>query len=473
MRLRSETDPVEISMFHAQPRFRFRFPQIVCLVVMTLALAFAAWEAWALCGGGGRGRMSVGGISINADGVLSNAEIDANNDLRQARMRAVREAPGDLNQPSELRKVSLRKLEEAIAEQQKSGKPLPIEMRLLAGLQHIRYVFVYPEQNDIVLAGFGEGWKVDTKGNVVGSTTGWPVLLLDDLLVALRSARRGNAGSITCSIDPTPEGLKRLREYVGGLKAIGDPAVTIRTIEQLLGPQMITIGGVPESSHFARVLVAADYRMKRLGMNFDEAPVTGLPSYLDMLTATGRGMQNMTPRWWLVPNYEPMLTDGEGLAWELRGSSVKTMTEDTFLGADGAKPQTGKTSTIAQRWADLMTKKYPELAVKEPIFAELRNCMDLAVVAALVSKERLLVKAGHSLPLLLDAGQVPADEFDVPKRVDSRASTIKKGTNWIISASGGVEIQPGQWLDGAQKDANLTGIRGEAAAKASKAWWWN
>ena len=37
-----------------------------------------------------------------------------------------------------------------------NNRPLPDEVKYLAGLQRIRYVFVYPEQQDIVLAGFGE-----------------------------------------------------------------------------------------------------------------------------------------------------------------------------------------------------------------------------------------------------------------------------------------------------------------------------
>jgi hypothetical protein len=44
--------------------------------------------------------------------------------------------------------------------------------------------------------------------------------------------------------------------------------------------------GVPTDSRFAQVLVAADYRMKRIGMNFEKAPVRGLPSYLEMRPAS-------------------------------------------------------------------------------------------------------------------------------------------------------------------------------------------
>ncbi len=55
-------------------------------------------------------------------------------------------------------------------------------------------------------------------------------------------------------------------------------------------------------------------------------------------------MQNLTPRWWLAPNYKPLLKDQDGLAWEVRGGSVKAMTEDDFFAADGSRTHTGKSA---------------------------------------------------------------------------------------------------------------------------------
>ena len=49
-------------------------------------------------------------------------------------------------------------------------------------------------------------------------------------------------------------------------------------MEEALGPQTISITGVPPTSHFARVIVAADFRMKRLAMDFEPAPVDDMPS---------------------------------------------------------------------------------------------------------------------------------------------------------------------------------------------------
>jgi hypothetical protein len=415
---------------------------------------------------------AVGGIAIDPDGLLENARVDDLGRLQRERAAALEAAPAGMSEPAPLRKVSLGGLEAAIRRCRAEGVALPDEIRYLAGLQQVRYVLAVPEQHDILLVGPAEGWKLDPHGEVVGATTGRPVMLLDDLLVAMRSLREAARGGITCSIDPTREGLERLRAYVATRPTIGQPEQTLSRIEQALGRQRITVTGVPTTSHFARVLVAADYRMKRLAMDFEPAPIAGLPSFLSMVRANGRGMSNVLPRWWLAPNYEPMLRSPDGLAWEFRGASVKAMTENDFLAAGGAREHTGRADPVAQKWADTMTRRYDDLAGAEPVFGQLRNCMDLALVAALVVGRDLAGQADFNLGLLLDDG-LPVQRFAAPAEVDSKASVLKKGSNWIISASGGVRIDLGELLrDPAISDV-LGSVSDQARLGAHGEWWWN
>ena len=49
--------------------------------------------------------------------------------------------------------VSLTRLEKQIQLLQAAGRQPSEEMQVLAGLQRIQYVFVYPESGDLVLAG--------------------------------------------------------------------------------------------------------------------------------------------------------------------------------------------------------------------------------------------------------------------------------------------------------------------------------
>lgn len=415
---------------------------------------------------------AVGGISIDAAGVLSNSEKDFNG-LRQFWLDNLQPVAGDLNQPTKLRKISLRGLDEALARVIREGANLPDEMRFLAGLQRIEYVLVYPEQNDIVLAGYAEGWEVDARGNMVGATTGRAVMQLDDLLIALRTARDAARGGILCSIDPNEEGLSRVMSGKAAIPGAG-PQELAEAMARELGPQSIRFGGVPAESRFAHVLLGADYRMKRLGMNFDRSPVKGLSSYLQMLKSTSAaGNQNLLPRWWLTTNYQPLLSDRDGLAWRLRGQGVKAMSENDFLAANGQRKQTGKASPLAQKWADQMTNKYEDLSVKEPIFGELRNCMDLAVIAALVVKEDLFGKAALDLVTLLSADRYPTHQYKTPKQVDSKASVVAARDGYIMSASGGVQIN--SWAEASRKETSddLTPIRSVVKETRGERWWWN
>jgi hypothetical protein len=412
---------------------------------------------------------AVGGVAINAEGVLEAPTVQDERDLQALRERTPIAVPAPLDEFTDLRAVSLKQIESTIARCRAENKPLPDEVKYLAGLQRVRYVFVYPERQDIVIAGPAEGWKMDGLGNIVGRTTNRPVLMLDDLLAALRSGPTARLEPLTCSIDPTTEGIQRLQEVTSELTDIGDPDQTLALIESALGPQKITVTGVPSTSHFARTMVAADFRMKRLAMNFEEPPVDGMPSFLSMIPARGRGTSNMMPRWWLAPNYEPLAKTADGLAWELRGPGVKCMTEEDYIDESGQKQQTGQASPAAAKWAQNMTDKFGELADHDSAFGHLRNIMDLAVIGALIEKEHLMEAAGLEAPWLM--GREELDRYPTPTQTASKASAVRKRGAWVISASGGVEIVPWLIADKTQVVEEVGQTRSELASDVNEFWW--
>lgn len=413
----------------------------------------------------------VGGVFVDPQGVVQNVqEMDA----RQ--VAAIREAAeagigGEVRTPSQLRKLSLARLEAALAQQYQAGTPLPTEMLYLAGLQRIQYVFVDADAHDVVLAGPAEGWQVNESGDVVGQTNGRPVMLLDDLLVAFQSARSAAQGGITCSIDPTAEGMRRLESFFQQQKSMGpNVQATLEAIEHTLGPQQITLRGVPAGSHFARVLVAADYRMKRLAMHLEPAPIAGMPSFLQLQRGASG---NLMPRWWIVPEYEPLLRDAAGTVWELRGAGVRVLTEDDFIAENGVRQGTGRANPVAQQWADNMTKHYADLAERLPIFAQLQNVMDLAIVAALVVKEDLPGKAGGTLDRLMNAQAMPPAVVEVPRTVGTQASFVKRGRNYVVSASGGVEISAWQIAGKVEENDGVAAARASSRPADAARWWWD
>ncbi len=442
------------------------------IVALTLALVAAAsllpGEAWAQNGNNNNGffGQAVGGVFISPDGLLSmpiTRDITAS---REAYHKAMKPQADALKNKVGMRMISLRALEEAVAKSDDKNA-LPEEILFLAGIQRIEYVFLYPEQNDIVLAGPGEGWKVDANANIVGITTGRPVLRLEDLLLALRTTENARNGGISVSIDPTEEGRLALDRAAASFVKF-TPEVPV-AFEKAMGPQMISINGVPKTSHLARTLVASDYKMKRIAMKLEPSPVKGLGSYVDMIKSQPK---NMMPRWWMACDYEPMAKSADGLAWQLRGKGVKVMTEDEVIAA-GKVAGTGKTSDAAQKWADNMTAKYDELSVAEPIFGELRNVMDLCVISALIAKENLLAKANLEIPTILASdSKVQPSEWHAPTQVATQCSVVHRGSKYFITASGGVEINSWAIADKTQEVPAVGETRQKAAAKNAGSLYW-
>jgi Protein of unknown function (DUF1598) len=419
-------------------------------------------------GGNGFFGSAVGGVSVSTDGFLAMPISKDKLLARAAYATATKPQAEALKNKVGMRMISLRAIEEALASStDKHANDLPQEILLLAGIQRIEYVFLYPEQNDIVLAGPGEGWKVDENANFVGITTGRPVLRLDDLLLALRTTENARNGGISVSIDPTEEGLLALDRAVASVRQYSEGVAEV--FEKALGPQRISINGVPKTSHVARTLVASDFKMKRIAMKLEPSPVKGLGSYVDMLKSAPK---NLMPRWWMACDYEPMAKSADGLAWQLRGKGVKVMTEDSFI-AQGKFTASGKTSDAAQKWADTMTAKYDELCVAEPAFGELRNVMDLCVISALIAKENLLAKANLQLPTLMgNESQVQPTEWPAPTQVSTQCSVTHKGRDHIITASGGVEINSWAVADKTQEVPALGETRQKAAPKSTGSLYW-
>jgi hypothetical protein len=421
---------------------------------------------------------AVGGIVIQNDGVVQNATVDQRLALATLLRKEIQQPAAEANRAVEIRKISLKALEAACqkALTENSGK-LPDEIKYLGGLLRVQYVFVFPEEQDIVLAGPAEGWKVDDAGNVVGATTGRPVVQLDDLIVALRTVNNAREGGISCSINPTQEGMQKLNAVLERQKQSRQPPnipLLEQAMKQAFGPQTVSLTGLPGNSRFARILVAADYRMKRLAMNLDPAPLPGFPSYVELLK-TGAKDPQVNPRWWLACNYEPVAKSADNLAWELRGQGVKCLTEDDALAPDGSVRQTGKASPTAQKWADMMTDRFDELMAKEPIFGELRNLMDLCIVAALIDQQGLAAQANCPLTLLTNntSDVLMPVHWNAPTTVPPQCSFLKTRAGWVVTASGGVRIESFRMASSVETNDAIKQVRDGVGKPAANSWWWN
>ena len=414
----------------------------------------------------------VGGVFVDTNGVVSRPTQDALGELKE-KWKSVRlRPPKELAVQADMRMISLKQLDRALADLVRDEQPIPEEMFFLAGLQRIEYVFADPENKDIVLAGPAEGWQIGAAGEVVGEASRQAVLRLDDLMEALRSVRAARATGITCSIEPSEEGLKRYARLINSPNRLQFSPQAMKRIEQAMGPQQVLLGGVDPDRHFARTMVAADYMMKRLAMGFEPASINDLPSYMDLLQRQPAQPTISSPRWWMTTNYESLLHSPDGLAWQIKGAGLKTMTEDSFLGADGRRTASTQHNATAQQWADTMTDNFDQLAEEFPVFGQLRGCVDLAVVGALIVKRDLLVAAGCQLEVLTDASTLRGPTLAVPRQVDSQVAFVRGRAGWIISVSGGVEIDAWSVVGKAKQDTTLKRTRQQALTRAPERWWW-
>ncbi|MDO4571193.1 MAG: DUF1598 domain-containing protein, partial [Planctomycetia bacterium] len=266
------------------------------------------------------------GIEVDAQNVLRIKTFvdDAPGDIRLRQMEAAQSLPQNLRDYTPARAVSLTRLERAIAE---NNGIVSEEIFYMAGLQKINHVLIYPESGDVVLVGPAEGWYKDASGRAIGLTTGQPVLRLDDMVAALRAypAKSREANLIGCSIDPTQEGLARMQSFlarVGTTATPGDTSFIVNGLRNALGYQNVSVFGVHPETHFAQVLVEADYRMKLMGIGLEKIPCRGMKSFVASVTP-GAVQRNALFRWYFVPDYQCIRMSPDKLAISLEGRSVK------------------------------------------------------------------------------------------------------------------------------------------------------
>lgn len=457
---------------------------LVCLVAVGPARAQFGGMGGFGRGGFGRGGFGgVGGIAIDAGGIVTTLAPKASESLAAERRQLLSASPIAGRDKSGLRKVSLARvceqLKTAVAQAEGpkgAAKPAEadlVDLMLLGGLERISYVLVDPERKDIVLAGPADKGVIDGQGNVVAAGSGRPLMRLEDLVIAMASIDQARNGGIRCSIDPAPEGIAKLRAFLAEQRVMGpDADVVLRAMEQAVGMQNVSVGGVPSDSRFAQVLVAADYKLKRIGMGLEPSGVREVPSYLSMVPAGAA--TSALPRFWLEPAYEPLIRDPDELAWKFPGRSMKCLSEsDAF---DGKAVQQGKAPAdpVAAKWCDRFSANYDDLAAKHPIFRDLDNCVDLAVVAALIHGRQLDARAGVDLSILKDPAKLGLAKYAVPSKVQTVATGMRKGGRWVLSASGGVLVQPWEIASKSSESPDAAKPRPDSlAGRPAAGWWWD
>ncbi len=353
-------------------------------------------------------------------------------------------------------------------------------MQFLAGLTRLQYVFYYPETKDIVLAGPAEGWALDVANHVCGIDSGRPVLQLQDLIVALRAfpPNTNKPHVISVSIDPTPEGLARMQQFLsrfGGQITPDQADMVVNGLRTNLGMQNVRIGGVQANTHLAQVLLECDYRMKLIGLGMEKPPVR-IASYVDRATSSSA---NSLERWYFIPDYHSARVAADSLGLELIGDTVKLVSENQVVQKDGRRAISGGKNKASELFTTTFTKKYPELAARLPVFAEMRNAIDLIIAAAFINQQDFYTQSGWQAELFHDEGSLAVETYNTPLQVETVCTAVWKGSRLFTPVGGGVTIQARDALTAANllpdDDGKISEIREGVDLQNLPAdrWWWD
>ena len=427
------------------------------------------------------------GVRVDPNGVLAMvSRTDREGSLAAVSNRARTAALNDdLARPSELRMVSLTRLEQVISERLASGKPVVETMRQLAGLSEIQYVFVYPEEREIVIAGPAEGWRYNEQGQPVGVETGRPTLQLDDLVTVLRTFSRDGMNIFGCSIDPRQDNLQALKDFVAasqarGPLASGGAARWAKQLGEKLGMQDVSVYGVPADSRIARVIVEADYRMKLIGIGKLDGG-SQIPDYFQLLAANPDQASGRIDglRWWMTLKLSEVLHSGNRTAFEFVGSTVRCQSENEFLDAQGQRVHTGDAEPTNRLFAANFTQNYGDLARREPVFADMEGVFNLAMVAALIQQDGLDRQVGWDRGTFRAGGGYVTASYPVPREVETVVNhRVFNGKDVIVQVAGGVKADVVALLQNGE--ARQVAPRLEGVAAKSRAgelpvnrWWWD
>ena len=444
-------------------------------------------DTWDDVGGPGTVAPFRNGVYVDAEGVLTRVlQSQKDTNLSVARKDALQIGDNtDTRRASGLRKVSLPRLEKYVQLCLASGQRPSEDMLHLAGLEKIQYVMVYPELGELVLAGPASDWRTDAEGREVSRKTGRPVLHLDDLVVVLRYLTASPQATFGCSINPTQEGLARTRQFAEQSSATpikaSQRSAWLAKLRRQMGRQSISVEGIDPRTRVARVLVEADYRMKLVGMGLEEGTVD-VPSYLNLIhVGPGEAPPALDVlRWWFTLKYDAVRATEDRDAFEIRGPGAQVLSENELLTALGQRVHTGQSEPLNAEFAQRFTTHFEALAQKYPVYADLQNLFDMALVSAMIRSQKLADRVDWHMTCFLDPDQYHVALGTAPQSVESVINhRIINGKHVVVGVSGGVHVEPWKLV---KSESIKTDDYGALEARRAtthvedlplEAWWWD
>ena len=415
------------------------------------------------------------GVAIDADGLLSLKTFadPTGQFVPPSFKRRSGRLPAKLQARSPLRKISLVRLEAAVRQAQANGQQPDDAMLYLAGLQRVQYVFYFPREHDIVIAGPAEGFASDSSGRVCGMATGRPTLRLDDLVVALRAfpSNMPPAPLVGCTIDPTPEAMSQLQAFQKTVPRVVPENSRAETGQRIadglrtaLGTAPIRVFGISPQTHCAGVMVEADYRMKLIGIGIG--------------TTAGEDRQLLRPGWRrrAAGNFATVVVHAE---LRLREGEPRSSGDGTRRRRSSTSHR-GPADCRRRRAQGNLDRQRPERNIRAWLHTQiLRTGPAIAGLCRIAEHDRSVGRrglypaqgfadqAGWKMTTFRSEKDFPVDTGRPPKQVICAANAGWRGSRFVAVAGGGVSISAAKALAPERllpdKDGKLQKILDEVA----------
>jgi hypothetical protein len=242
-----------------------------------------------------------------------------------------------------------------------------------------------------------------------------------------------------------------------------------------MGMQTVSIKGVSPNSHFAQVLVEADYRMKLIGIGLED-PIIKLTSWAQRSTGS---TQSTLQRWYFQADYSSVTTNDAGTALRLQGRGVKLSGEKESISSDGKRKRTGNAGDKASMgFTKEFTEKFEALADVIPVYYEMRNLFDISVVAAFIQDRQLYQKSGWNLGSFVNETQFSVNNYIGISQVETAVNVFLANGQMRAPIGGGVHIAARKLIDPSSTsvDSNIETQREKVSAPAdlrADQWWWD
>ena len=287
----------------------------------------------------------------------------------------------DIDSTRIIRAVSLSELQRQIKNCRQSGD-CSREILELGGINEIHGFFIDLQNNDVIIVGqFKQGF---------------PPIYTDDLAIALKNMWYKYAvkkkdtiyySSPGCSIDPNPELIRKSLRAMGKISGAHSPEKRKKIIEKLASiceqPQKVVVFGIPFHCRFSKVLVSADYEMKRFVNGGDSIYSKLIISLLDMRYAAllkainekaELGAYFSQNRFWFCSGGSAYIEEKDFFL--IQQNKISLLTENMFNSDKSLSDD-----SLAAMFASNISNNYRLLEGVNPVYRDMRNLYDLVCIS--------------------------------------------------------------------------------------------